>query len=216
MQGQLDILLDQSGEMDSDSIMREWDAIVRHEKVDAFRIDRNHMRSDETGDIVDNPRIRISTKDLMIRNPRTDRIMPLGRFDIHLNFGAGNVRFHNRTLILGGHDHPHIRDGQLCAGDFATTLTTLLRQRRLAGLVNMVFQVLGVITPTDDWGRLVLMWEEHDDDRRRQNGWAPWRQGEAEYPGPIAADAAIEPPPNPRDADDLIDQLEDEAEGEEF
>lgn len=197
---QLTYLLDSEGEMTAAEINAEWDAIARHAKVKSFtcgkaavqsqqvEAPRRRRRSEEgreTGSELLGGWLKIRTEPLFLIRPDTKRKVPLGEYEITMHFGANSLSIKNVTNAQSeGHvDHPHVAGGRLCAADYGTTITELLRKRKLAGMTGMVFNILATLTMSDGTavGRFRLF-EEADDRVRRENGWPAWEDGEDEHP----------------------------------
>lgn len=203
---QLHYLIEQQGELSSEEIQSEWDAIRNHASVKTFTLGksggdseeltererrrRENRGEDSTG--LTSSWLKLQTELLWIEHPRSGRKIPLGEFDIKLNFGVNTLEIKNRTNPQGRWDHPHVENGRLCAADYASTITELLRKRKLAGMTGMVFSILKTLT-MDDMTAVnnMKLWEENDDRVRRENGWPDWAEGEGEHPL-LAADNAGE------------------------
>lgn len=196
---QLDILLSDEDTMTDTQIGREWDALMRHTKVKTITFGEDRQEDPETGEVVDNPYMRVDSEDLWFTVPEVPdgrepyqggvwdhigRHMPLGQFTITLNFGSGTTFIRNNTHRMGNRwDHPHVSEGQLCTGEFGRTITQMLQRRQLAPMLNMIFQILSVTTLTDEWGgRNILLWVEHDEELRREHDWPAWQADEEQHP----------------------------------
>lgn len=180
---QLEILLEQDGELTPEQIEREWTSIHNIAGVRSvmFGQGSNVMAN---GNQMANPWMRIDTDDLWLEHPRNGRKLPLGQFSLFLNFGLHTVRINNNTMRMEGQwDHPHVREGKLCVGEYGPTITSLLRQRKLAAMTNMVFRILRGVNLDDRWGRNnIRLWLDHDDEQRRAHDWPAWVQGEETHP----------------------------------
>jgi hypothetical protein len=196
LDAQLAYLLAQRGEMEAEAIDREWSAITRNVNVERFTIGQDQAEVYPRG-MQANTWLKVYTKDLWFTNPENNRKMPLGKFEIKMNFGANTLEIHNITNQQQGNnnggvfnanentkwDHPHVREGKLCTAEFATAITQQLRDRQLAGMTNMLFTILRTVTLEDNWGRNnVLLWEQADDRYREQNNWPAWTPDETEHP----------------------------------
>ncbi len=178
---QLAWFIENEGEMSEEQIQREWDALERHTKIEHFTL----------GQTGENRWLKFTTEFLYLDHPVTGRKIPLGEYDVTLNFGRGYIRVNNKTQKFGGWDHPHIEQGRICAGEFATTLTTLLQERKLAGLSNILFSIFGTLTMNDNVAvNNCSQFIAADDERRRQNNWPAWTEGEAEHPMVLAQQEA--------------------------
>ena len=185
---QLTYLLDRGDALTEEMIDREWNGIVNNVNVERF------IAKNEGAQQI----LKVFTKDLWLTNPDNGRKLPLGKYEVRLNFSDNNLRIKNLTLPqFGGGawgareyvrwDHPHVREGKLCTAEYATAITQLLRDRHLAQMTNMVFSILNTVTMEDDWGRNnILLWEAADDEMRREKGWPQWEDGETEHPMVLA------------------------------
>lgn len=200
---QLHILLTRQAELTDDEVKREWDALERNTQVERFVLGRTtqqrretvaqrRQRQREERDGLIPPALdanvgylKLYTKMLYITNPDNGREMPLGKMELVLDFGSNTLRIFNLTHKQENvWDHPHVNRGELCAADFRTTITQLLRQRKIAAMAAMVFNILRVITTEhDDWGRNnILTWEAVDDRWRQANGHPEWTADEEVHP----------------------------------
>jgi len=182
LQRQLDILIEQNGELTDEMIANEWNSITGNANVEKWEIKGRQNR----------PEFHLYTKEMFITNPRNGRKMPLGKFLIKMNMNDNWLRIKNLTNPQGerGHmDHPHVRDERICAGSYETTIITMLRRRQLAGMTNMLVNILSSVDPADDYGRRITAWEDADDELRRQNGWDAWTRDETQHPMEVAANA---------------------------
>lgn len=196
---QLAYLLDEQGELSREEIQEEWDAIQKHASVASFTMgkgggselerQRQRRRREERGEPAEgaqsNAWLKLKTKLLWITHPETGRKVPLGEFEITLDFGNNTLHIKNMTNAQqeGRWDHPHVERGRLCAADYGSTITELLRARKLAGMTGMVFAILKTLTMADVTAvNNMRQWEETDDRVRRENGWPAWQEGEDEHP----------------------------------
>lgn len=195
---QLAYLLNEQGELSREEIKDEWEAIQKHSSVASFTIgksgsngesDRQRRRREErgepVGDALTSAWLKLKTKLLWITHPQTERKVPLGEFEITLDFTNNTLLIKNLTNAQqeGRWDHPHVERGRLCAADYGSTITQLLRQRKLAGMTGMVFSILKTLTIADYTAvNNMRQFEETDDRVRRENGWPAWEADEEEHP----------------------------------
>lgn len=191
---QLAFLLDQEGDLTDEMVRIEWDGITRNVNVERFTAGKGVVE-DQWGGNRQNPWLKVFTKDLFLTNPDNGRKLALGKYEITMNFGDNTVRFKNLTMPQHGGeavnqrrantrwDHPHIQEGRLCEREYATAITQLLRDRKLAQMTNMLFAILGTVTLEDNWGRNnIRLWEQADTELRLAKGWPEWTADEEEHP----------------------------------
>ena len=192
---QLAYLLDQEGDLTDEMVRQEWDGIANNAMIERFTAGHNEAEHDLTGRMTENPYLKVFTKQLWITNPENHRKMPLGKYEVTMNFGANTLRIRNLTMPQHGAtainqqrwDHPHVQNGRLCTAEYATAITTLLRDRKLAQMTNMMFSILNTVTLNDDWGRNnIRLWEAADDELRTEKGWPAWTPDETEHPMVLA------------------------------
>jgi len=192
---QLEYLLDQldGDELTDAMVNEEWEGITRNVNVDHFLAGENRATAEnvwgerEGGREVPNPYLKVFTKHLWLTNPESGRKLPLGEFEVTMNFGTNQLRIKNLTRRGSREglnwDHPHVRESRLCSAEYTTAITTLLRDRKLANMTNMMFTILGTVTLNDPWGRNnIRIWEQMDDEERQSKGWSPWSADEDEHP----------------------------------
>jgi hypothetical protein len=109
--------------------------------------------------------LSVYTDPLPMVDPDSGESTIVGEFELRFNFNSGTVHANNRTHRIDGMDHPHVRDGGWCMGDFGRTVNRLMSERQLAALVNMTIASLKTFNPQDDWGRDAYRWfDENGDD----------------------------------------------------
>lgn len=183
---QLTLLLKQEGEMTDEQIRAEWDKLGTFPLLDSFTFGKQQAEVPFGEGYKECDYMRLRTKEIWLDDPENEgRKLPLGEYTITLNFGLNSVRIINDTRKQEGTwDHPHVRNGKLCVGEFGPTITNLLRQRKIGAMTNMLFRLLRIIrTENDDWGRNALpVWRAADDQLREREGWPAWEPGEATHP----------------------------------
>jgi hypothetical protein len=191
---QLTFLLEQEGDLTDEMVRQEWDGIENNVMIERFTAGEGTWTPHFAERQQPNPWLKVFTKDLWITNPDNGRKMPLGKYQVTMNFGENTLRIRNLTLRQTGGDafnyregdqwdHPHVKNEKLCTAEYATAITQLLRDRKLAQMTNMMFSILATVTLNDDWGRAnIRLWEQADDELRRERGWPEWQDGETEHP----------------------------------
>lgn len=193
---QLMFLLEQEGDLTEEMVTKEWEGITRNVNVERFTAGQN--RAEDAFVQRENPWLKVFTKDLFLTNPNTGRKLALGKYEVTMNFGSNTLRIRNLTMPqhggtgfdaararegVGQWDHPHVLNGKLCTAEFATAITQLLRDRKLAQMTNMMFSILGTVTLDDNWGQHnIRLWEEADTNLRAEKGWPAWTADETEHP----------------------------------
>lgn len=172
---QLEYLIEQSENdtLTDELINSEWNGIVGNVNVENFRAVKNGNHAI----------LKVNTKHLWLTRPDNDRKLPLGKFAISMDFGENELRIFNKTMRQEQWDHPHVSDGVICAAEYQSAITQLLRERKLAQMTNMMFSILGTVTLEDMWGHSnIKLWERADDQLRLDHGWDAWSEGEEEHP----------------------------------
>jgi len=223
---QLAQLLASEGELTQEEIDREWELIEQNVNIERVMLGKTggvlprenrrqrENREQEEREGLRNPvtqqvgYMKLYTRMLYLQNPETQREMPLGKMEITLDFGTNTLRIKNLTHRMENRwDHPHVSEEGLCDADFRTTITELLRQRQVAPMANMVFNILRVVTLTDPWGHNNLpLWEEADNRWRRENGHPEWSPDEDIHPLKAAEAQAGEDTPADDDTEPGNDQ----------
>lgn len=196
---QLAHLIEDQGTLSTEEINEEWDAIQKHTSVKSFFLGKSSndqegetarqcRRREERGESVDRTSelgayLQLRTELLWIEHPETGRKIPLGEFEISMKFGNNVLSIKNLSNSQGRWDHPHVESNMLCAADYGSTITTLLRERKLSSLTGIVFSILKTLTMTDITAvNNMKLWEEDDDRKRRENDWPAWSSTEVEHP----------------------------------
>ena len=158
----LDTLLDQGeDEITQERADGELQAILDHAKVERIEVRNINTTDPATGQRTRTQCLDVWTVPLDITVPSSGETVYLGKFKITFDFGRSRVTVHNLDNAQddgrgnGRIDHPHVRNGDLCAAEYASTITTLLRRREPASAVNMLIHILGQVTERDDWGRSI-------------------------------------------------------------
>lgn len=183
---QLDAILANQVTMSDEDIAAEWEKLAEMANVKDFSFSKVPAVN-EFGEHVEGSAqnlMQVNTDLLWLEDPDTGRKLPLGEFRFDLNFDAYSVRMNNKTHKQRGEwDHPHVQNGELCAGDFRSTITSMLMRREIGGMVGLVFNVLRVVTLRDEWGGAHMpFWIDADDELRREKGWPAWSGDEESHP----------------------------------
>ena len=179
---QLSIMLSEGTELTEDQIAAEWAKLENMENIRSFYLGSHHV--EQGGVNTMGHFLKFDTEFLWLTHPESGRELPLGEFAVTLDFGLNSTRIHNKTYRpRNTWDHPHVKEGRLCVAEYGPTITTLLRQRKLASMVNMMFRVLSTVTLEDAWGANNLpMWVEYDNGQRETKGWPVWTSDETVHP----------------------------------
>jgi hypothetical protein len=135
----------------------EFNKIVEHALIDSVIVRGNTLY--------------MYTKDIELTDPTTDRTTIVGQFQITIDLsdgGEGAFKIRNLTNRKGHHDHPHVSNGDLCMGEFRSTLLQLMQRREYGAAVNLLMTILQTVTPSDDWGRHVAWWFMDDEAAQTQ------------------------------------------------
>lgn len=137
------------------SLNGEFDALLRHNKVDAVGI-----RDQE---------LLIKTVELDIGNPHSGYRVPLGAFEITIPLDARRYEYFtitNRTGARVPNDsdetfhHPHIVGSNVCLGAIEEQVITALSQGEINGGFELLLEYLQTYNPDDPYGDNIRYWNE--------------------------------------------------------
>jgi hypothetical protein len=103
----------------------------------------------------------VRTDGIELVHPNTGDSTIVGEYRITFNFETNHVRIDNLTNRRGAWDHPHVSNGEFCAGELGPTIMRLISRKQIGAAVNMVIMVIASLEycdPEDDWGRHVEWW----------------------------------------------------------
>lgn len=147
----IDAVLGRREDTADDQFRAEWEALARHENVEALRFVGTTLH--------------IKTGDIIMHVPDTpyssdgERDVTVGQYDITINFDSNSLFARNLTNQREGLDHPHVRNGTFCLGELDQTMARLVRERQIAAAANLAIDTLKHVNPEDSWGRAERYWD---------------------------------------------------------
>jgi hypothetical protein len=139
---------DAAGEM-----MREWDLLQSHPRVQSMRF-------------ADNTIVITTTDDLRLYHPETGESRWLGAFDISIKLDeAYATQLRNLSTPRSGRDHPHVIDGRPCFGGNEEAFAELLADGQLYTYFDLMVQYLETLNLRDEYGRYGAYWFDVEDER---------------------------------------------------
>jgi hypothetical protein len=137
-----------------ENLQQEFDALLRHAKVEAVGI-----RGEE---------ILVKTVPLTISNPDGYGSWPLGEFEIQIPTSSGRaglINLINRTNAREAdsgdvYHHPHIVNDNPCFGAIEEQLIVCLSRGEFSGALELLLQYLQTYNPEDSYGDNIRYWEE--------------------------------------------------------
>lgn len=156
---QLEAMMRNRCEISDDDVKREIEAITRHVYVNAFYLietPTTRRRQTATHHLV------VMTKQIPLEHPHGEYpAVDMGPYEIKFSFGQSrSVAVTNQGNKIGEYDHPHIRNGSFCAGNWQTTVDKLLSEGQLASSVNFITACLEQVNAEDSWGSSYRLWFE--------------------------------------------------------
>jgi hypothetical protein len=143
--------LKQSQESQIESLNAEFDALLRHDKVDAVGIR--------------NQEVLVKTVELDITNPDTSESWPLGAFEIELPLTpdrSNRISVINRTGARtdGGstYHHPHVLNDAPCFGAIEEQIVQSLSSGEINGTFELLLEYLQTFNPEDSYGQHIRYW----------------------------------------------------------
>ena len=117
----------------------------------------------------DTPDLRVETKELLVEDPRTEKMHVVGRMRFFLPLtenGNSGLHFENLDRTVLRRPAPHVfRRGNPCQGNMAEMLPELFVHAEYAAIVSIVIQYLESVNVNDSYGREVDQWPEATDEQ---------------------------------------------------
>lgn len=132
------------GALNVDDVQREIAGLDRHAQVRAYSVVGN--------------KVNVITEAIPITDVTTGDECPLGPYAICIDVGSCEVNIRNLVNRRGSFDHPHVRSGNFCAGEWQPTVNDLISQGKIAAAVAFVASCLGQVNRNDEWGRHAMWW----------------------------------------------------------
>lgn len=87
-----------------------------------------------------------------------DGIVPIGPFDLVLYPWATQIKIYNKNNPKNGFDHPHVRGGSPCWGNY-TDIYYHLSKFELVTVVELLYNYLSSWNYEDTWGHNLVWWD---------------------------------------------------------
>ena len=101
-----------------------------------------------------------------IRTGRTSNVSPV--YHITISPQQGYMRIVNHTDPLpDGYDHPHVSNGDLCAGNHRQLVTRLIRDHDYSGLIELIADLLGYVNPNDVYTTRWTRWFSDNEEQEQ-------------------------------------------------
>lgn len=96
----------------------------------------------------------------LIEGPvKTPQKFLLGRYEIHLNLGNGDLRIYNLDRAVDGYHHPHVSPtGSPCRGEMEGVFPELIAARALPEAFTIILKFLRTVDQKDQWGSRLWKW----------------------------------------------------------
>lgn len=143
--------IEKSDEIKVDQLNSQFDALLRHNKVDGLGI-----RDTE---------LLVKTVELMMKHPETGEEKKLGQFEITLPLTAGRATYLsilNRTNAKeydgSVWQHPHVEGERPCLGSIEADVFDSLSRGELPATLELLLQYLQTFNPNDSLGKNWDLW----------------------------------------------------------